>query len=140
MTGYEVPDDTYRLVFTDPEHEGIVVRARKMSLGERTHVWFDLALEPTDDAKTFRAKQQELHELFVDHLLEWNLTRKGQPIPQTYEGLMSLDGDFVGLLVGTWQAGRAAVPAPLDSDSSSGDHPPLVEETLAAIPSESLAS
>lgn len=139
MSGYEVPDTEYRLQFTDKAHAGIVVRVGAMSLGEGIHAAFELGWSADDDMDTRKAKQQQLHEMFVAHLVEWNLTKKGKPVPPTYDGLLSLEPKFVGLLIGTWQVGRTAVPDPLDSDSSSGGLSP-VESTLAEIPSESLAS
>lgn len=142
MSGYKVKRTVYKLSFTDDEYDGIVVRVRAMSMGDRIHVAFDLPWAPEDTVDERRAKQRELHEMFVDHLVEWNLEEEDAedtPVPQTIEGLLSLEAEFIGLLVGVWQAGRAAVPGPLGPSSSGGELSP-VESTLTEIPFENLAS
>lgn len=143
MSGYKVQRTTFKLTFSDPEHEGMEVRVRAMSMGERIHAAFGLAWGPEDDPKTRMGKQRELHEMFIEHLVDWNLTEEDEdetPIPATLEGLHSLEPEFLGMLIGTWQVGRSAVPAPLGSGSPSGVGLSQVEDTLMNIPSESLAS
>lgn len=130
----EVPETTYRLVFDDPEHAGMQVRVRAMSLGDWEHAAFDLAWLPEDDIATRRAKQHELHAMFIDHLVGWDLTRKGKPVAPTIEGLRSLEPKFVGLLVGTWKVGRSEVPAPLEQPSDGGQ-----SDLEASIPMANLS-
>lgn len=142
MSGYKVQRTTFRLLFADPEHEGIEVRVRALSFGERVHVAYGLSPVAGESFEEQKAKFDELHALFVDHLVEWNLTEEDDeetPIPATLEGLYSLEPDFIGLIIGTWQAGRAAVPAPLEQRSTDGELSP-VESALMALPTESLAS
>jgi uncharacterized protein YggL (DUF469 family) len=135
-----VPRTVYRLEFTEPEYEGMIVRVRKMSMAEAIRASFDLAWQPADDMAARRAKQHETFEMFIDHVLDWNLTEEdGTAVPQTVEGLLSLEPEFIGLLVGVWQAGRRAIAAPLEQNSSGGELSP-VESTLTEIPFENLAS
>jgi hypothetical protein len=137
---FTVQRTVYRLEFDDEAHAGMVVRVRRMTLGEALHVSVALGWEDDDTWAVKVAKQRELHELFVDHLVEWNLTEEDdRPVPTTLDGLHSLEGDLVGLMVGAWQAGRTpgAVPAPLDETSTDGGSE---GSTLTEIPSESLAS
>lgn len=139
--GFVVPRTVYRLEFTDEQYAGMVVRVRKMSMDEATHAAFDLAWEPGDDMVTRKNKQLKLHQMFIDHLVEWNLRDEDKtPVPMTVEGLRSCETDFVGMLVGTWQVGRRSIPAPLERNSSGGDAPSPMEEALVNIPSESLVS
>lgn len=145
MTKKFVVHRTYPLEFTEPEYSDLVVEVRAMSLGEADHAWFDLSPEPgVDDNDTFRAKQAELHEMFVDHLVAWNLTEEDEtPVPPTLDGLRGLEPSFAGMIVGVWKAGRRQISGPLGGSSTSGEPPTLsaeVESTLAGIPSESLAS
>lgn len=137
MSGYEVEDTVYKLVFPDTEYEGLEIRVRAMSMAQRLHAVFDLSAEPGDTMADARAKQRELHQMLVEHVVDWNLQRAGEPIPVTLDGLYSLEPEFVGTITGVWQVGRAAVPAPLDEPSSTTSE---VEEHLAALPTESLAS
>jgi hypothetical protein len=137
---YKVKRTVYKLHFADPDYEGMEVRVRAMSMADRLHAAFDLAWDPDDDMPTRRGKQQDLHAMFLSHIADWNLTEEDDtPVPVTMTGLLSLEPDFLGTLVGVWQMGRAAIPAPLDSDSSSGEPSP-VESILAELPSENLAS
>lgn len=137
---YVVRRTVYKLVFPDSDYEGLEIRVRAMSMGERLHAAFDLGFEQGDSPQVRKDKQHELHQMFVDHLVDWNLTEEDDtPIPTTMEGLLSLEPEFLGTLVGVWQVGRAAIPAPLEQNSTGGDLSP-VESTLTGIPSESLAS
>lgn len=143
MSSYKVKRTVFKLVFSDPEHEGMEVRVRAMSMGERIRAAFDLAWTPDDEPTVQVEKQRELHEMFAEHLVGWNLTEEDEvetSIPATLDGLLSLEPSFIGMLIGTWQVGRSAVPAPLDSESPSGGQLSEVESTLMNIPSESLAS
>lgn len=137
---FVVPRTVYRLVFDDEDHAGMVVRVRRMTLGEALHVSLDLRWEEGDTLAVKVAKDRETHELFVSHLVDWNLVDEDdRPVPTTLGGLYSLEGDLIGLILTAWQIGRTpgAVPAPLDDASTSGGSE---ESTLADIPSQSLAS
>lgn len=139
---YKVKRTVYKLTFADPEYEGMEVRVRAMSMADRIHAAFDLAWDVDDDLVARRTKQRELHEMFAAHIVDWNLTEEDDeetPVPVTLDGLLSLEPDFLGTLVGVWQMGRVAVPAPLVNDSSGGEISP-VESILAELPSENLAS
>lgn len=139
---YKVQRTTFKLTFTDPEHEGIEVRVRATSFGERMRIWQGLSPEEGEPFEARKAKMDELHDLFVEHLVDWNLVEEDDaetPIPATIEGLHSLEPEFMGTIIGVWQMGRAAVPAPLAQPSTGGEPNP-VETVLMALPTESLAS
>jgi hypothetical protein len=141
MSKFVVARTVYKLTFADAEYEGMVVRVRAMSFGESLRAGFELAWEDDDDLPARKVKQRQMHDMFIEHLLDWNLTDEDeQPIPPTYEGLLSLEANFVGMLVGTWRVGRSAVAAPLDRPSDGGGTSEDVESTLTEIKSESLAS
>lgn len=139
MSGFQVPRTIYSLEFDSEDHAGMVVRVRKMSLRDIFDVG-DLGAaydNAGDDDK--RARLADLHQAFLDHVVDWNLVDEDGPVPVTLAGLYRLESDFIGVMFGTWRAGRApgSVPAPLDDGSTNGEPD---EEALMAIPSESLAS
>lgn len=143
MTDYVVPRTVLKLVFVDAEYEGIEVRVKKLSVGEAFRATDLRWQNPTDTIEDIKAHLAELHTMFVDHLVDWNLTEEGgTPVPQTFEGLRGLEGEFVGLLMGTWLDSVHGVSRPLPKPSGSGgSSPPTeVEAMLTGIPSESLAS
>jgi hypothetical protein len=123
--GYERP--TLKLVFADPEMDGLEVRARRMSLGElqRLH---ELSA-PTGTLAESQEQIAELYALLATKLISWNLEVEGVPVPLTVEGLAGSD---VLLLRGITTALRRAsteVPAPLDLPSTDGDR--SLEESMA---------
>lgn len=135
---FAVSRTVYRLEFDGEDHAGMVVRVRKMTLRDV----FDLedvatAWEAAEGVEK-RTRLAELHQAFLDHVVDWNLVDDDGPIPVTLSALYALEPDLIGLMVGAWRAGRApgSVPAPLDEGSTSGE----VESTLVGIPVESLAS
>lgn len=140
--GYTVPRTVYRLEFDDEQHAGMVVRVRAMSMADAMTA-FELSWLSIKDGTVDQrqAKVDELHRLFVTHVVDWNLTEPdGTPIEPTLEGLRSLEPQFIGLLVGVWQRGRTAVPAPLERPSDGGA-PSVPEVSIPMEPlSPSLAS
>jgi hypothetical protein len=105
-----------------------------MTMAELQHVVFDLVDVEDATAEELLAKQRELHEMFVDHLVEWNLTDEdtGEPYPPTLVGLQSLEPQFISAILRLWRAGRAAAVADEDGElpAAASD----VESRLAAIP------
>ena len=78
-----------------------------------------------DDPDTARvgAALREVAELFAEHALRgWNLTdRHGAPIPETADGLLSLnDPSMLASVVGGWLGAVGTVPDPLPSGSPDG--------------------
>ena len=53
-------------------------------------------------------------------LEDWNVTRKGEAVPPTYEGLLTLDTQFVMAIVGAWLTGTTGADEELGKDSPSG--------------------
>ena len=121
--GFKHQAKVYRLVFDDPELEGLEVRARSLSIAEARD----------DDRKVL--------DSFADALVSWNLEdENGQPLPATLETLETYpDVDFMNLIMDTWMTAVAGVDEELGKDSSSGEQSP--EASLPMEPlSPSLAS
>lgn len=82
-----------------------------------------------------REDMEEVFGEFAKVLVSWNLEDEdGEPVPTTYEGLMSYDFQFVLAVVLGWMQAVAGVPTPLDRPSRDGG-PSLVE----SLPMEPLS-
>lgn len=124
MDGYVVPRTIYKLRFVGDDYDGIVVRARKMSLGtalesQQLTAWTgDEKLSHEDRLRHLG----DLHRTFLGHVVDWNLTEEdGASVPCTFEGLRSLEGEFVSVLVAAWLNTPVSVAAPLEQPSSDGE-------------------
>lgn len=123
MAGYEVEDTTYTLEFDDRPGAEIVCRAGSMEQHLEA-LSLDWTLErgalqrryPGDDDAQM-AELYRLYDLFADHVESWNLERKGQPVPITANGLLSLDRDFVRSATLAWLRGVFGINAPLEQPS-----------------------
>lgn len=78
-----------------------------------------------DDLNTERvgAALRSVAEIFAEHALRgWNLTdRRGDPIPETADGLMSLNSPtMLASVVGGWLGAVGTVPDPLPIGSPGG--------------------
>ena len=113
--GYVRAPRVFKLVFTDPEFEGLEVRARSVSLDTVRRL---NRLIDQDEA----AATDEVLETFGAALVEWNLeSEPGKPVPATAESLGVQDQDFAMAIVAAWMnAIRGQVPAPLDQRSNGG--------------------
>ena len=121
--GFRHQPKVYRLVFDDPQLEGLEVRALGMSIGELQ-----------DDDLTILAA-------FVHALQSWNLEDEhGTPLPMTLEALQAYpDADFVSTMTRAWMDAVAGVDEELGKDSPSGK--PFPEASIPMEPlSPSLAS
>lgn len=138
MAGYTAPTRTFKLTFDDPKFEGLEVRVRSASLGTMILVstLIDVRISVLMSAED-RAKADQLFGLFVDYLVEWNITDKaGDVVPQTLEGLHSLDPEFAMDVITHWSMATTGYPqaaGPLDDSSTSGD--PSLEASLPMEPS-----
>lgn len=137
--GYE-RGTTFVLTFEDPSFEGLEVRARGISTGHLFRI-LDL-VEMLEEKNLSPAQIKQLDTLFrvfagcpagctaahedqggnhyARKLKSWNLTEDGEPVPATYEGLMSQDFEFTQTLVEAWLDGMVGTPGPLDESSTDG--------------------
>lgn len=113
--GFELPERTALLQFEDGEYAGAEVRCRlNVGMGVMFDLW-RLQNSPTPD------DIQRAFLLFADEaLIEWNLTRRGEAIPASPEGLGRVPMEFIRLLLAKWQEAAIGVPDPLDSRSANG--------------------
>ncbi len=119
--GYQRP--TLKLVFDDPEFEGLTVRARRLTIGR----FADLLNLSSADLKD-EALRTELAAVVMEGVIHWDLEEPGErpddppvPVPATPEGLLSQDTPFVqGMARAMIQANRG-ISAPLELPSPNGD-------------------
>lgn len=138
MTAYEVEDTTYTLEFDDRPGAEIVCRAGSMeshlealsldwvlnreAFGQRFH---------TDDE--VKAELARLYSIFADHIVSWNLERKGQSVPITADGLMSLDREFTKAATMAWLRGVFGVSAPLGQPSGPTETDAFDESSIPMV-------
>jgi hypothetical protein len=140
VDGFEVPRTIYRLEWDDEAYDGLVVRVRALNIAEAI-VGVDLSWTADDtlDSAQRIQKLDELHSMFIAHVVDWNLMEAGQPVPVTLEGLRSMEGAFVGSMVRAWLNNSIGVSRPLDGGSTSGDLSAVESIPMEPL-SESLAS
>lgn len=125
-------DKTYRLVFADPEFEGLEVRARSVPTGQFLKITELMGLK---DSGGFTAEDKdkitELFATFADALIDWNLeddekdesgqrTGRDIPVPATLAGLLTQDLDFVLDIIKAWMDAVTTVPDAVGKASPSG--------------------
>lgn len=89
----------------------------------------------TVDVATAAAVFPLLLEGFASVLESWNVTRKGEPVPATLEGLRSLGQGFVLTVVGAWLTGQTSADDDLGKGSPSGGTSPEELAQMAALSS-----
>lgn len=122
----------YRLVFADPEFEGLEVRAKSVPTGDFLKITELMSLK---DSGGFTAddkdKLTDLFATFADALIDWNvedderdeqgnLTGRDVPVPPTLEGLLTQDLDMVLEIIKAWMDAVATVPDAVGKGSVSG--------------------
>lgn len=122
MTGFKRERRTIRLVFDDPDLNGLVVLTRSVPLG----VFMDMMkmAQLAEKAMT-PADMLVVNDLFVGFaeqaLVEWNLLDDNdQPVPPTLAGMQTQDTAFMLEIVMTWLGALGAAPGPLAHASSNG--------------------
>lgn len=126
--GYKRKMKIYELHFEGEEFEGLVVKAKSMSVDGFLNV-LSLSQSAEDPAT-----QRELFTVFAGQLLEWNLEDEDdKPVPPTIEGILSQEFAFIMEVIGTWIKEISDVPVPLEPRSQSGSN-----SLMASIPMESM--
>jgi hypothetical protein len=129
--GFKAPRTIYKLVFTEPEYEGLTVRARSASTEE-----FLAITDLSDNAEeNGGAAIRNLLETFATVLVSWNIDddRTGQQLVPDFDGLKTLEFAFVMKIVNAWIEAVGDVPAPLESGSTPGE-----SALMASMPMEVL--
>ena len=92
--GFEPQETLYKLTWEDPAMAGLEVTVREPSIGQM------LAMSGMgDDVKMDPAKVAGVFQVFADLLDSWNVERKGEPVPPTYEGVVSQNPRFITKII-----------------------------------------
>lgn len=90
--GFEPQETLYKLTWEDPAMAGLEVTVREPSIDQMMTM---SGMDVADAKKVSPAQFRVVFELFAGLLDNWNVTRKGEPVPPTYEGVVSLSPGFV---------------------------------------------
>ncbi|QYN26684.1 hypothetical protein [Amycolatopsis sp. DSM 110486] len=105
--GFKVNQTTLKLVFDDPELEGLVVRMRAGTVGQRMQL---------NELNT----NDEIIEFYAGLLVEWNAEDDDGPLPMTADGVTRLDHPTFLAIQRAWTNVRQTIPAPLEQQSNAG--------------------
>lgn len=108
--GYEPPSVGLKLDFSDTPYTGLEVTMGAISLGQLLEI----------EELTEQGGTRGLIERFADCLEAWNVTKGGEPVPASLDGVLSQDPEFILAIVLAWQRNIASAPPPLPPGSPSG--------------------
>lgn len=108
-----------RLEFAEPDLAGLFVRVRAGASLAQVFDWGFGHLDGLPAREVVHVFRE-----FASRIVEWNiLSPTGEPVPATFEGLLTLDEDFVLRLLRGWRNAYSGVSAPL-GEASSATPPP----------------
>jgi hypothetical protein len=126
--GFQSKRKTFKLIFSDPESEGLEVKAKSPTMDDF------LTLQGMAGVEVSMPKFAELIEIFGKSLTGWNVEDEGVPVPATVEGARTLEPEFLLEIMDAWMDAVNGVDVPLEQPSEDGG-PSLV----ASIPMEALS-
>ena len=123
--GYKPRRTVYKLDFSETEHAGLEVTIRSAPIEQL------LALEEFGEQDGLGADAaRDMFRQFASLLVSWNVEDDdGQPVPATYEGVITQEPEFIQELIRMWLVNMTQAPPPLPAGSSSGATSPE-EQTL----------
>jgi hypothetical protein len=129
---FEEPVTHYDIRFHDAPLRGLRVVAR----GSTLDALFEFAdMNEAPDVKTPEglATVRIMYQQFAKHLVSWNLTRGGVPVPATEEGLNSCEHSNVTRIVAAWLDAVQGLNRP-NEEASSGASLPDVSLPMELLP------
>jgi hypothetical protein len=116
--GYEPQETLYKLTWEDPAMAGLEVTVREPSIDQL------LLMDGMGGAgKDMDAdKVRGAFRVFAGLLDSWNVERKGEPVPATYEGVISQSPGFVMKIIAA-MGKEFAKPDPTLQPGSNGGGP-----------------
>jgi hypothetical protein len=128
--GFEAPETLFKLIFEDPDMAGLEVTVHEPTIDDL------LAISGMDaaGAKTMDpAKVRGMFSAFAGLLDSWNLTRKGEPVPATLEGVLSQSPGFIMKIVAALDK-TIARPDPTSQPASSTGETSGLENSIPMTP------
>ena len=142
--GFEVGGGTGTiLTFEGTAYAGLEVKVDEPPIGLLLDIGEKYEALTSGDVVTMQDQVKLIRELmggFAQVLEEWNVTRKGKPVPATLEGLRLMGHKFVVAVIGAWFTGTVAVSDDLGKGSASGGTSPEELAATAALSSSPLSS
>lgn len=143
VMSFEIEDTVsiYRIDFgEDTPYHGLVVNVAGMTIGEYNemmHGYLRTVKVKTDEekAEANMASSDYIREIFAAKVRDWNLTRKGEPVPVSKEVLDGLDSRLSVVLVRRWMDELTSLPESLVGKSSDGGVSP---DQLTALANSSV--
>jgi hypothetical protein len=132
MAGYEPPGTGHVLDFSETDLAGLEVTMGPLTLGAMLEM--DELSEAIDAGAATPEQSRTFFRTFAGSLESWNVTSKGQPVPATFDGLLTQDAAFVLKILHAWQANVTSAPPPLPSASPAGGSPPEASLPMEALP------
>lgn len=137
--GFKPKNKLYNLKFLDPDYEGLEVLMRPIPTGKLLEIQsLHAATQAAAKAGTTVAEDEGIREVvkaLAESMVSWNLEDEfDQPVPATFDGLLSQDYETVMAVLNAWTEAVAGVAAPLEQGSTSG-----VNALEASIPMETLS-
>lgn len=120
---FEAPETIYKLDFSDTQYTGLEIAVRGTTIDELLQL--ETLMEDPE-------KVRHLFEAFAGLIVSWNVTRKGEPVPMTAQGLRSLEDSFVMAVISAWYRSVVQAPPPLPGTSGSGGTSPEAALDLAS--------
>lgn len=117
--GFRPEPTVYRLNFDDTSLKGLHVKIRSCTVGEWSNL---LGFMGASEASEVQEANQKISILFAEKLVEWDLDHPdtGEAVPQTIEGVNSLDRYLFAQIMTAWQVAMVAIRAPLPNASANG--------------------
>jgi hypothetical protein len=142
--GFEVGGGTGTiLTFEGTPYAGLEVKVDEPPIGLLLEIGEKYAALTSGGEASMQGQMKLIGDLiagFAQVLEEWNVTRKGEPVPATLEGLRLMGHKFVVAVIGAWFTGSVAVDEDLGKGSASGGTSPEELAATAALSSSPLSS
>ncbi|MEV0015449.1 hypothetical protein [Streptomyces tendae] len=119
--GYRPKRRILALDFTGTEHDGLEASVRGLTVGEE--------LELNEMEWT----PQNVVKALVQRLVSWNVEDENGPVPTTFEGVCTQDGDMVLAILNALRQANSGVSDPLPQSSPSGGPSPEASIPMAPL-------
>jgi hypothetical protein len=129
--GFEPQETLYKLRWEDPAMAGLEVTVREPSIDQMMTM---TGMDVPGARKISPAQFRVVFELFAGLLDSWNVTRKGEPVPPTYEGVTSQTPAFITKIIAAVGEEFAKPDPTLPAGSSAGETSGL-ESSIPMTPS-----
>jgi hypothetical protein len=119
--GYTPKKKQYKLVFADPDMNGLEVYMNSVPVGVMLQIDDLSSSINVSDSGSTSGKFRELLEIVASALVSWNIEEEdGTAVPADFDGLSTLETQFVMEIIAAWSQAVAGVTGPLEKGSTSG--------------------